>query len=329
MKQFLLEFENFKNRVTGLDDILDDVIQDSQLQNVLRRMAYENGYREIVDLILLMQSDTCSLRPVNMSRLQKIESVKRFVNSISKDDQVDDPNTPTMFTPPIQKGQMIYVDFAGVGAELNNKHFAIVWDDVTDKQDKIVVIPVKSEKPKYRDYPNSFSIGNVDFFPKETWVDVRELTSISRKRICATQFESMQNANDFREVYLCSEQENRIEDAFRVYWGKQKSLLDRILENNKQRIPAFGDPDVQIHHFFRPVKYFKTDPSRTKSEYTFFNDNTIYEIIWRDATTSINQGERRKLIKEIAYASANIQNDRVLSNRIQSKMRLYSAIQAI
>lgn len=327
MKQLLLDMDAFKTKISGLEDILDDVVQDTQLQDILRTMSLENNYREIVNTILTTQQDTCPLRQINMSRNQKLLSIKRFVNSISQVDSVDNQTRPTMFSPPIQKGQMIFVDFAGIGAELDKQHFAIVWDDVKSTQDKVVIIPVKSEKPQYKEYPNSFSIGTVDFFTKETWVDVRELTAISRKRISGYQFESSPGANDHKEAYLTPEQENRIKDAFRIYWGMQKTLLDRILENNKERVPTFLNPNLQLPHLFRSVKSFKTNANRTRTEYLLYNDNTVYVINWKNTITQITQGKRNQLIKKIAYASAIIQGSTLVSDRTQSRMTSYNDLQ--
>jgi hypothetical protein len=325
----LAEIDMFKSRVNGLEDVIEDVMQDKQLQAIIRSMSIEIDYREIVNVILITQADTCTLRHRNMSRSDKLSSIHRFVRSIAKVDQVDNITSPTMFTPPIQKGQMIYVDFAGVGAELDNQHFAIVWDDVSINQDRIIIIPVKSEKVKYKEYPHSFSIGKVDFLSRETWVDVRDITSISRKRIVVYQFESSVGANDHREVYLSKQQENRIEDALRVYWGKQKTLLDRILENNKERIPTFSDPPVQLTHMFRPIRRFNTSQDRTKTEYELFNDSIIYNINWKHPTGLISKGQRNQFIRKMAYASAIFNGNNVIADRNQSRQHEYAHLQTI
>jgi hypothetical protein len=285
----------FRSKVAGVEDIIDAVLSDAQV-------------RDIAKDILAIKDDTCALRTAKYLRADKLASVKRFTEAMSTEDRVDDTDpatgaakTPTLYVPPLTKGQMVFVNFAGIGSELDRGHFAIVWDDVSPRQDSIVIIPTKSEKPHYKEYDHAFSIGQVDFFSKETWVQLRAITTISRKRITLTRFQP-DSSTPNREVYISDDQEKWIEDAMRVTFGKQMSLLDKILNNGKSRIPEFLDYAVQSLHFNRATRFFKNDWDSGVTYYCLYDDENQYEIHWHAPQENLSRGARNTKILDWAHA---------------------------
>lgn len=318
---------DFRAKIVGIEQLLDDVIVDQVLQEIFKKMSSELDFRTIAENILNMQPDSCNLRKQNMTRADKLQSVKIFVESISKADQVDNLTSPTFFTPPLEKGQMVLVNFSGIGGELNRVHYGIVWN-VAAEMDCIQILPVKSDKIHYKEFEHAFSIGKVGHLSKETWIDVREIMTISRKRINTNLLESSPGAGDAREVYLNPSQEYRINDGLRVYWGKQRNLLSFILSNNKSRLPIIRDYSQQYNHFLRPVKYFKTDSARITSEYQLIDDTTTFYIDWRVPSRSLGQGQRNREVKKFAYpVPINTRGTRVDRETIRNNQ--YGNLQSI
>jgi hypothetical protein len=155
------------------------------------------------------------------------------------------------YNPPLSRLQVVKANFSGLGSELVDEHYVIVWD-VKPNREQLVVIPTYSLKPSSVEKPNLFSIGEVPVLHtitggNHTLVSVDQVTTISRKRIEVYEWGR-------KRAYINRAQEKRIKEAFRVYWLRKKTLYDIIRGYYQRYLPEFTDFNEQLSHLYRPVK---------------------------------------------------------------------------
>ena len=106
--------------------------------------------------------------------------LKSFVKSDIKE-EVKDKNGD--FQPSFQELEIVSIDYTGVGTELNNKHYGIVFK-AYKKRGAVMVIPLTSKLKEQ--LPMKFNLGDlkVEGMPKnESIIDLSGMGEVSRKRI--------------------------------------------------------------------------------------------------------------------------------------------------
>lgn len=265
-----------------LKELFLKVSEDQQLFRLLQELA----------------TVTDDHRPLNgkVTRRDILDRTERFIQCSKRPDEVDDtdhegqPKEPTVFVPPLAKGQLIKAKFSAVGSELDREHFAIVWD-VLPNRDSVQIIPTESMKNKIRETKHRFNIGKVRPLTVQTAVLLEQMTCISRKRIDQTEFTSRNIP-----AYLSDSQVKRIEEGFRVMLLNEESLLEHMLNNNFKFVPQFTDADKQLHHLLRPLASKKYDKKVLK--YTLHNDPSEYELTW--VKTTLGRSARNWAIRSLA-----------------------------
>lgn len=163
-----------------------------------------------------------------------------------------DPKTK-VFAQPLVKGQVVFVNFIGLGQVLDEPHPAIIWD-FNSTLGHVVVIPLSSKKKIGFD---KSSIGVIKGLnpnpihpPKESLVKIGQMTSVSRKSI---KIVPDQTHAKVTPLSLSPLQLSKVEDMFRLHYLKEKLLRD-VIFNVPQLIPIklnAGDRTA----LYRPVTH--------------------------------------------------------------------------
>lgn len=318
---------------TENQESLKKIVSDTTMLNVLEKISVDNDLTRIVDKIInarnfneiVKQADLVKdeYRPIHKQTLTKdmiLERIIRFINCSLQTDEVNDPMVPTEYKHPLVSGQVVKVLFSGVGSEIDNEHFAIVWETKSNR-DQVVVIPTTSLKPTTRETKNFFNIGKIPPFSKQTVVSLEQLTCVSRKRIVEYLFND--GRGNMVQAIINQDQRRRIEDGFRVTLLRQKTLLDELINQRKDYVPEFINYSVQVKHLHRPIRNVSFDSYKLITKYQLFNDPNQYEIKWH--RTKLNRSDRKKMLKSWAYSIAEIDpiSKSVIKDRDTKQQELY------
>ncbi|WP_139331797.1 hypothetical protein [Paenibacillus macquariensis] len=226
----LEEFE--RSEMLGISNGL---ILDSQLKKLAKTLS------QIVD-----DSTTPAY-----TRLDTLDRISRYVDSAKKHSIKDDRTGE--LKPVVSQYMIVRVNFAGLGSELDNIHYGIVWN-ADRKRDHISIIPTTSFKPASTlETGETFNIGKVGFLSGETVVLMNQITSVSRKRIrTARHFNPTSDKKELVKLSLL--QQKRVMEGFRIYGLKEESLSSKYIRNSfSDRLPMFDDPELQYQHLHRPI----------------------------------------------------------------------------
>lgn len=255
------------------------------------------------------------------TRSDTLKRIQRYVNSAAKETRKGPDGTRI---PRVGKFEIAKVNFAGLGSELDDKHYAIIWE-AYPKRDHVVVIPTTSFKEiSTLETGTSFNIGCVGAMQAETVVTLGQITTLSRKRII-----NVEGYRDgTRKVYhkLNPAQQARLLDGFRVFAFGERTLYDRFIKSTLQdRLPMFLDHDVQYAHLHRPVVVIQEEPDELK--YSLYGDPATVYILQRKPFTLATGQTRSRLLKEWvdAVGIMDVPNG-INITREMSKNQAYTAI---
>ncbi|MBL4937734.1 type II toxin-antitoxin system PemK/MazF family toxin [Clostridium sp. YIM B02515] len=205
------------------------------------------------------------------------------------------------FLPVLNKGDMVRCEFVGIGEEIDDTHYAIVWKAPANNE-TITVIPVTSTELENRQY--QFSIGLVENFItvrgstviKPTYVYLNKMQEVSRKRITPWTYENTSGGSEI--IKLNKEQIDRINDAIKVFYLDFNYLEKAILENGLQLPIKY--PEYILDNAFRPIYHYildNSDRKEFKANFMFQNGFTgEIKMFYPGDTSSV-----RGLCKYIRY----------------------------
>lgn len=298
-------------------ELLDLVKKKPELNSLFLEIGKDECIIQLINELVTISPDLRLLNRQELSKENLIKRIERFVESTKKKDLLDDtdefgnPKEPTQFIPPLVRGQLIKVKFSAVGSELDNIHFAIVWDALPNR-DTIQIIPTESMKGTIKETKHRFNIGKIRPLARETAVCLEQVTCISRKRIIQTEF-----TNKNIPIYISDDQEGRIEEGFRVLLLREESLLEHIISNNFKFFPVFDEPEKQLKHLLRPLKNKHYD--KKTLIYQLYNESDEYTIIWKK--TSLDRKQRKNLLLNMANVK-----DTDTKNREILRVEIYNNI---
>lgn len=252
-----------------------------------------------------------------------LNRISRYVDSAKNHIRKDDRG---LHLPKASRFMIVRVNFAGLGTELDDAHYAIVWEEHR-KRDNISVIPTTSFKPvSTLETGLTFNIGHVDFLSGETVVLMDQIISISRKRLQAVRHYNP--GTERREIAkLSRDQQFRVKDGFRIYGLHEATFFNEFLRDSfKDTLPELQDPDVQFDHLHRPVITIQN----TKNEliYQLYNDTRHFKI---SRKLFAKHGiDRYQLLSDWVNAKAQVDRAtaRVIKTREEVRKDGYAKIQA-
>jgi len=142
---------------------------------------------------------------------------------------------------------VIYCNFGGVGWELDEPHYAIVWND-DHTEEKLTVIPTTSKFT--REYADEFNVKRITGLPKtDTILTVSKMMKISRKRVILHPKTQM-----YLQGKLMRAWKYRIEYAIAIAFGHELPLEYYVRENCGIYLPT----DFTTHYLgirYMPVQH--------------------------------------------------------------------------
>ncbi|MFB5678778.1 hypothetical protein [Paenibacillus terreus] len=258
-----------------LEDFLRDLLDlpPSERDELLALNQHLMKDRQIKIITKKLTQITDDTGMAQFTREDTLNRISRYVESAKNHIRKDDNG---LHLPKASQFMIVRVNFAGLGTELDDVHYAIVWEEHR-KRDNISVIPTTSFKPESTlETGLTFNIGHVDFLGGETVVLMDQIISISRKRLQAVRHYN--HGTGRREIAkLSKDQQLRIKDGFRIYGLHEATLFNEFIRDSfKDTLPEFQDPDVQFDHLHRPVITIQN----TKDEliYQLYNDTRQFTI---------------------------------------------------
>lgn len=227
------------------------------------------------------------------TRQNVFKRIRRFILSARRSPRYKINNQGKKeYLPVTNDGELIYVRFSGVGSELDDDHYAVVWK-AQRHLDQVLVIPTTSFKPKSTiESPIVFNIGKVDFLENETVVLLNQITVISRKRILRTKHVNKATQQEL-PAKLNQNQIERIKDGLRVLFLGEHTLFEEFLYMHQDRLPLLEDPHEQYSHLHRP--FIRIRDNIDELEYALYCDpNVTYRI--KRIPTSLRRSDRKKLL---------------------------------
>lgn len=169
-----------------------------------------------------------------------------------------------VYYPILNRGNIVRCEFVGIGAEIDDTHWAIVWDAPLGSE-TITVLPITSKF--HEESQRTFTIGKItDFYTdkndssiKESYVYLSKIKEVSRKRITPW---IVQNSNPSRFVMISEEQIQRIKDAIMVTYMDADYLVD-ILCKKELQLPLQYDDKV-LSMGYRHIYSYEIDKSDKK-----------------------------------------------------------------
>jgi hypothetical protein len=308
-----------------LEEVLSSLLnkpehEKNHILSLYKQLLEDEKVRQLTSLLANITDD--SGEPT-FTRADTLSRIERYINSANRDtvksQQGEIKPITTSFT-------IVCVDFAGLGSELDNFHYGIVWEEQR-KRDNVSIIPTTSFKShKTIETDLTFNIGRVGFLQGETVVLMSQITSVSRKRIRKVRHLNP-TTNSRENVKLLPMQQNRIKDGFRIYGLKERSLYNEFIrESFLDTLPILGDPELQFNHLNRPVRIVNN--SKGELTYQLYGDEKIHSI--KRAPYILPAAiSRNKLLKNWVEAVAKIDaSSKFEKSREDIRQQAYSEIQS-
>ncbi|MFC3803005.1 hypothetical protein [Cohnella sp. GCM10012308] len=257
------------------------------------------------------------------TRESTLARIRKFVFSAKQHLRVNTGSGE--YLPPLSEMQLVTVNFAGLGSELNDLHFGIIWD-VDRKRDHVSIIPTTSFKPgSTMETGVTFNLGNVGPLTGETVVLMNQITTVSRKRVQTNRFRNP--ATSATEVVkLSSNQKQRVYEGFRIYGLKEETLYTKHIRNAfPDTVPVFEDPEVQFTHLHRP--FIEVSHSKDELIYKLYSDpNTEYKMTRQECV--VQATERGQLVRAWVAAKAQINQSTqaIIKSRLDVQKDAYAAL---
>lgn len=308
--------------------MLDDFLLELLKKPVDERIKYINTFTSVMrdselhKLTTRIDSITDDANTATYTKVDTLKRIDRFVQSAKTHSRIKDE----FYTPPLDPFQLVLVNFAGVGSEWDDCHYAIVWD-TKRKRDHVTIIPTTSFKAESTiESGTQFNIGQVGFYQEETVALMNQMTTISRKRILKYRHYNPNTKNPPAIVRLSKPQQERIKDGFRIFGLREQTLYEsHILDNYRDRLPEFEYPEIQYHHLNLPYIVISSDMDCLI--YKVYGDEREYKLFRKPYQIDV---DRNKLLKKWFEAKAQIHPDtkEVIKSRDDVRRDSYADIQA-
>jgi hypothetical protein len=215
----------------------------------------------------------------------------RIVNTEKNNLQKDQSDN---FVPFLEKGQVIKVNFVGLGTVIDRSHYAVVWD-AHPTNEHTVVIPLTSKVRAGKGY---FEIGPIDGLEAASHViKSNQPQSISRKSI---QIWTKKNEDGQNVVVTLEDwQLRKTEELFRISQLKEPTLVKVLNQFIGLKVPITPSIDY-FENLYKPIHYFVLED---KLYYKVYQDAPIKII--ETMNIGIRSGERKELLKKLFSEDAS------------------------
>lgn len=159
------------------------------------------------------------IRTVNLNNLTLQQSNFKCINGI--------------YHPMLNRGNIVRCEFIGIGSEIDDTHYAIVWDCPFNSE-SITVIPITSKF--IEESKRTFLLGMINDFItdkkntviKPSYVYLNKIKEVSRKRLTPW---VIPNSNPTKLVTLNNEQIDRIKEAIAITYLDEDYIVKKLCSN--------------------------------------------------------------------------------------------------
>lgn len=279
--------------------------EQEQLLSHFEKISEEESFKKIVKNICLIEDED---KVPNRTRKDTLERIERFTESAKTKHEFHFRNKE-QYMPILQRGELVEVRFSGLGSEIDQPHFAIVWNEQR-KKDPVVVIPTTSFKKEFTiESPSAFNIGKIGFMNKETVILLDQITTISRKRINTASLNKTVKYNKKlgkkEHAKITKEQENRIKDGFKTYYLGESTLYEFIRDAEGTTMPILSSYNEQIKHLHRPFLKIEKKCTPDMLVYSLYEEPEKEYIIYKFPYT-VSPNHRKALLRNWINATAEL-----------------------
>lgn len=246
---------------------------------------------------------------IDMVKLLPMATITKLLDQFRRMVEIEarglETDTGGRYTPTLVAGQVVKVNFIGLGSVMNLPHFAVVWRALP-YEPNLVVIPLTS---KFKPGQEFYNLGQIDGLPeRDSIVVANQPQTVSRKsvRVCR------KGANRESLVNLSEVQMMRLNDMVRRALARGELPLRNVLEKNiKIMVPLltkshFDDLD-------RPVTYAIEGDILSYQIYDKVKINVV-ELV----RLSITSKTRKELLRQLL--SGNLDQINEAQTIIQMKL---------
>jgi uncharacterized protein YifN (PemK superfamily) len=194
-----------------------------------------------------------------------------------------------VYYPILERGHIVRCEFVGIGSEIDDTHYAIVWE-AQKSREAITVIPITSA-PKDEDV-SEFYLGKIDGFitsqidltVKDTYVYLSKIKEVSRKRIKEWAKRDVSNGNIIRDskgnaiiAQINNNQKRRIQDAIKIAYLDAEYLVRILLNYKKSLLLPVANYDSLLLYGYRCTKthmFTEIDATYYKLQYEMDDEST-------------------------------------------------------
>ncbi|RAS87267.1 type II toxin-antitoxin system PemK/MazF family toxin [Priestia endophytica] len=301
--------------------------EQEELLSHFEKIAEEKNFKKIVKNIYSIQDE---VKAPNQTRESTLKRIERFTESAKTEHRFHHKNKG-QYLPTLGSGELIEIRFSGLGSEIDEPHFAIVWKEHR-KKDPIVAIPTTSFKPEFTlESPSTFNIGKIGFMGKETVVLLEQITTISRKRIDmdsikkTRRFDKVKKKNVYAKI--TKEQEDRIRDGFKTYLLGEDTLYEFLVESDTHTMPLLSSYNEQLKHFHRPFIKVEEKCTEDMLVYTLYENPKKEYVIYKFPHT-VQKHYRKTLLRNWVNATAEYDatTDKIVKQRNEVRQEAYDEI---
>ena len=258
----------------------------------------------------------------------KLFSTNRFATNAAKEHWKDKKN---IYLPILKIDQVIWVNFSGIGSELDNEHMAVIIN-CNQSVDTVTILPLTSFKNESTIEDHlKFSIGTLTGQNKKSVALFSQITTISRKRVLNHKLTNYHNKEHI--TFLDSKQKELVKLGLKVNLLKEKHLFQELVQNEKI-IPQFENPDEQYFHLKYPYQKNIIESTSRKLVYSIDNDPTKqYCIDLVPYDKSLSRKERKDFLNSWYRVTPNFdskgnmtENRNVVRNNIYKTLLSYATI---
>lgn len=188
-----------------------------------------------------------------------------------------------IYYPILKRGNIVRCEFIGIGSEIDDTHYAIVWDCPLNSE-SITVIPITSKFVE--ESKRTFLLGIINDFItdkkntiiKPSYVYLNKIKEVSRKRITPW---IIPNSNPTKLVTLSNEQINRIKEAISITYLDEDCIVGKLCSTGLQLPIVYDDKFLTYgYRILTSISIDKSDNKKHKIELTSNNTKFLLECFY-------------------------------------------------
>lgn len=206
--------------------------------------------------------------------------------------------TDVCYQPVLERGNIVKCEFIGIGKELKDSHYGIVWS-APNNNENLNLIPLtskfKKESVQIFDIgciPNFITLDDTgNYINKNSYVYINKMMEVSRKRIKlfyqkdahGNMIKIVKNGKQYNApVQTTDQQLRRVMEGIKLFYGeKQETLIDIIKKQHMSYFCDVGNEEI-FKLGFRLVEKYVVHRIKNNIVIIFYIDGNRYSLtLWK------------------------------------------------